>query len=77
MVSAYVLVSVEAGRSQDVLAALRTMAEVREVHACWGQPDIFAFVQVDNEADLAEAVLTRIQGIPGIRATQTHVVVPI
>ena len=46
MVSAYVLVSVEAGKNQEVVAALRSMDAVKQAHACWGQPDIFAFVEV-------------------------------
>ena len=47
MVSAYVLVSVEAGKNQDVVAALRQVAGVTQAHACWGQPDIFD-VEVDD-----------------------------
>jgi len=46
MISAYVLVSVEPGRNQEVVAALRTVEGVKQAHACWGQPDIFAFVEV-------------------------------
>jgi DNA-binding Lrp family transcriptional regulator len=69
-------VSIEPGKTKHILATLREMTEVREVHACWGQPDIFAFVEVETEADLTETVLTKIQGIPEIRATETHVVVP-
>jgi hypothetical protein len=49
MVSASVLVSVEAGKNQEVVAALRSMDAVKQAHACWGQPDIFAFVEVADE----------------------------
>jgi hypothetical protein len=41
MVSADVLVSVGAGKNQDVVAALRQVAGVTQAHACWGQPDTF------------------------------------
>jgi DNA-binding Lrp family transcriptional regulator len=77
MVSAYVLVSVEAGKNQEVVAALRSMDAVKQAHACWGQPDIFAFVEVADEPTLAEVVLTTIQGLPGIRTTETHIVAPV
>jgi hypothetical protein len=40
MVSADVTVSVEAGKNQDLVAALRQVAGVTQAHACWGQPDI-------------------------------------
>jgi DNA-binding Lrp family transcriptional regulator len=77
MVSAYVLVSVEAGKNQEVVAALRSTNTVKQAHACWGQPDIFAFVEVADEPTLAEVVLTTIQGLPGIRTTETHIVAPV
>jgi DNA-binding Lrp family transcriptional regulator len=77
MVSAYVLVSVEPGKNPEVLSALRAVPAVMQAHACWGQPDIFTFVEVADEKMLAEAVLTTIQGVPGVRATDTHIVVPV
>lgn len=77
MVSAYVLVSVESGKNPEVLSALRAVPSVKQAHACWGQPDIFTFVEVADEKALAEAVLTTIQGVAGVRATDTHIVVPV
>ena len=56
---------------------LRSMDAVKQAHACWGQPDIFAFVEVADEPTLADVVLTAIQGFPGIRTTETHIVVPV
>jgi Lrp/AsnC ligand binding domain len=50
---------------------------VKQAHACWGQPDIFAFVEVADEPTLADVVLTAIQGLPGIRTTETHIVAPV
>lgn len=76
MVSAYVLVSVEPGKNQDVVAALRGTTGVKQVHACWGQPDIFTFVEVSDERALADTVLSTMQRIPGVRSTETHMVVP-
>jgi DNA-binding Lrp family transcriptional regulator len=73
MVSAYVLVSVEPGKNQDVVATLRGVGGVKQAHACWGQPDIFTFVEVADEKALSDTVLTTIQSIPGVRATETHV----
>ena len=76
MVSAYVLVSVESGSSQEALAALRSTPGVKQAHACWGQPDIFTFVEVSDERVLADTVLSTMQGIVGARRTETHIVVP-
>jgi DNA-binding Lrp family transcriptional regulator len=77
MISAYVLVSVEPGKNQDVVAVLRRVAGVTQAHACWGQPDIFAYVEADDDSAMADMVLVTIHGIPGVRATDTHVVVPV
>jgi DNA-binding Lrp family transcriptional regulator len=74
MVSAYVLVSAEPGKIPEVVSALQSVGGVRQAHACWGQPDIFTFVEVADEKALSEMVLTTFQGIPGIRATETHMV---
>jgi len=76
MVAAYVLVSVEAGKGHEVLAALRGTRGVTQAHECWGQPDIFTFVEVSDESALADTVLSTIQGISGVRSTETHIVVP-
>jgi DNA-binding Lrp family transcriptional regulator len=77
MVSAYILVTVEPGKNQEVVAALRALEMVKQAHACWGQPDIFAFVEVADDRALADTVLTTIQGLPGIRTTETHIVAPV
>jgi DNA-binding Lrp family transcriptional regulator len=75
MVSAYVLISTEPGKIQEVASAVSGVSGVKQAHACWGRPDIFAFVEVGDEKALADTVLTTIQGIPGVQATETHVVV--
>ncbi|HET6919344.1 MAG TPA: Lrp/AsnC ligand binding domain-containing protein [Jiangellaceae bacterium] len=77
MVSAYVLVSVEPGKNQEVVAALRALNGVKQAHACWGQPDIFAFVELDDDNALADTVLMTFHAIPGIRTTETHLVAPV
>lgn len=75
MISAYVLVTVEPGKNEGVLSGLRQLPGVRQAHACWGQPDIFTFVEADDDQALADAVLQAIQGVPGIRSTETHIVI--
>jgi hypothetical protein len=72
-----VLVSVEAGKNQDVVAALRQVAGVTQTHACWGQPDIFAYVKVDDDNAMANTVLLTIHATPGVRTTETHLVAPV
>jgi DNA-binding Lrp family transcriptional regulator len=77
MVSAYVLISVEPGKNRDVVSALYDVKGLRQAHMCWGQPDIFAFVEEADEKVLADTVLSEIQAIPGVRSTETHIVIPV
>jgi hypothetical protein len=77
MVSADVLISVEPGKNQDVVAALRQSDGVTQAHACWGQPDIFAYVEVDDDRAMVDTVLVTIHGIPGVRTAETHLVAPV
>ena len=71
------LVSVEAGKNQDVVAALRQVAGVTQVYACSGQPDIFAYAKVDDDNAMADTVLVTIHAIPGVGTTETHLVAPV
>lgn len=77
MAAAYILVSVEAGQARDVLRTIRSLDGVRQAHTCWGQPDIFAFFEVSEDKDLADAVLGTIHNLPGVRSTETHLVVEV
>jgi len=76
MVAAYVFVTVEPGKNAQVCSALRALPGVKQAHVCWGVPDIFAFAQVQDDVALKELVLNKIQSIPGLRGTETHIVVP-
>lgn len=69
---AYVLINVRAGKARDVVDKLRRIDAVKSANACWGRPDVFAFVDFPA---LAEVVLDRIQPIDGIESTDTHIVI--
>lgn len=75
MAAAYILVSVEAGSAKRILEDVRALDGVVQAHACWGQPDIFAFCDVPDDHHLADVVLGTIHTMPGVRTTETHLVV--
>ncbi len=72
---AYILVSVEAGHAKDALQTIRSLDGVKQAHTCWGQPDIFAYCEYPDDKHLAEVVLDQIHNLPGVRSTETHLVV--
>jgi apolipoprotein N-acyltransferase len=55
--------------------ARRQVAGVSQTHACWRQPDIFAYVEVDDDNAMADTVLVTIQAIPGARELDRPVLV--
>ncbi len=75
MTRAYVLIKARAGTSPDVAKAVAKIGGVKSAHTCWGQPDIFTFVEAADERALANLVLTKIQAVDGILETDTHIVI--
>lgn len=71
---AYILIKVKAGKTKEVLRALRKINGVEQAHPCFGQPDIFSFVTVDDEKALSDVVITKIHVIEGVEETDTHIV---
>ncbi|HZS10745.1 MAG TPA: Lrp/AsnC ligand binding domain-containing protein [Nitrospirales bacterium] len=71
---AYILIKVKAGKTKDVVKALKKISGVEQVHPCFGQPDIFTFVDVGDERTLSDVVITKIHTIEGVEETDTHIV---
>jgi DNA-binding Lrp family transcriptional regulator len=71
---AYILIKVKAGRTKDVLQALKKISGVEQAHPCFGQPDIFVFINVPDERALSDVVITKIHTIEGVEETDTHIV---
>jgi DNA-binding Lrp family transcriptional regulator len=72
-VRAYVLLNVRAGKSKIVAHALAGLDGVRMAHACWGVPDVIAFVEVDGQRALDQLVMDQIQKMNGVERTDTHI----
>ncbi len=71
---AYVLIKVKAGRTKEVLKTLKQITGVEQAHPCFGQPDIFSFVNVGDEKALSDLVISKIHTIEGVEETDTHIV---
>ncbi len=74
---AYVLITVKVGELRETVRKLAAIPGVKTVHACWGLPDIFAFVEAADEAELQDLVLAKIHLIEGVERTDTHIVLEI
>ncbi len=72
---AYILVNVRPGKVRDVVTAVGGMESVRHADACWGLPDVFAYVDTPDEKSLNRLVMDQIQKLEGVERTETHIVV--
>mgnify|MGYP003349665643 FL=1 len=71
---AYILIKVKAGKTKDVVQALKKITGVEQAHSCFGRPDIIVFISVADEQALSDVVITKIHQIEGVEETDTHIV---
>jgi len=72
-VRAYVLINVRAGKAKIVAQQVANMPGVRSANACWGVPDVIAYVEVGSQRELDDLVLEKIQKMEGVERTDTHI----
>jgi DNA-binding Lrp family transcriptional regulator len=71
---AYILIKVKAGKTKDVVQALKRIPGVEQAHSCFGRPDIILFINTQDERALSDVVITKIHSIDGVEETDTHIV---
>lgn len=71
MATAYVLINCELGSEESVIAELKLMNDVVEVHGTFGAYDILAKVESEQVEKLRETITWKVRKIPKIRSTLT------
>lgn len=74
---AYVFVYATPGRVERAAKAIARLSGVKSAHACWGRPDVIAFVEAPTPRALGRLVLRRIHRVRGVEATDTRIVVEV
>ena len=74
MPTAYVLLTTEIGAESDVLAALRKVKDVEEVHNLWGVYAIIASIKADTMDKLTHIITEKIQEIGRISSKLTMII---
>jgi DNA-binding Lrp family transcriptional regulator len=69
----YILINVRPGKVRDVVEAVSRLEGVRHADACWGLPDVFAYVEATDEKAFNSLVIDQIQKIEGVDRTETHI----
>ena len=71
MATAYVLINCELGSEEAVIAELKSLESVVEVHGTFGAYDILSKVESTQVEALRETITWKIRKIPKIRSTLT------
>lgn len=71
MITAFVLLSVEADKVNDVADTLAALDGVAEVHSVAGRWDLVAVLRVRDNDDLADLVTEKVRGVRGITRSET------
>ncbi len=74
MAGAFLLINVGLSSEDQVVDALRGIANVKEAYATYGTYDVVARVEAESLEKLKEIVTTRIRRVPNVRATLTTVI---
>jgi DNA-binding Lrp family transcriptional regulator len=77
-VSAFVLITVPANKSGDVVRMLMEKYPefVTEAAAVYGEADVIAKVETPSVQGLHELVMDNIQNLPNVRVTRTFIIIP-
>lgn len=73
MVSAYVMVKLEAGREEEVFAEVEKLREIKEASATYGAYDLLIKVKFEKIEELDRFIFDVVRRIPGVRETVTMI----
>ena len=73
MASAFIMIKTVAGKSENLLAAVRDSEGITEAHIVAGQYDIIAEATGDEVYDVMQSVSTRVRDLDGVADTRTYI----
>lgn len=72
---AYVVITAKSGTARDIAKATEALPGVQMADACWGTGDVYSVVEFEDWKDLNALVIDKLQKMPGVERTETHVAV--
>lgn len=73
MITAIVFVKADVARIPEVAEAIAALDGVSEVYSVTGQIDLIALVRVHDHDAVATTVADRLNKVPGVESTETHI----
>lgn len=74
MPNAFVLLSTELGREEDIIKDLKNFEEVKEVFRVYGVYDIIAKVESDTMDKVKGIITWKLRKLTGVKSTLTMIV---
>ncbi len=73
MASAFIMIKTVAGKSDDLLVAVRETEGIVEAHIVAGRYDIIAEATGEEVYDVMQSVSTRVRDLDGVADTRTYI----
>lgn len=73
MITAIVFVQADVARIPEVGEQIAELAGISEVYSVTGDVDLVAMVRVRTHEDVAAVVADRLNKVPGVQSTETHI----
>ena len=73
MITAIVFVKADVASIPEVAEQIAAIEGVSEVYSVTGQIDLIALVRVKHHDDVASVIADRLNKVPGVRETETHI----
>ena len=73
MITAIVFVKADVAQIPEVAEQIASLDGVSEVYSVTGQIDLIALVRVRNHEDVAAVIADRLNKVPGVTSTETHI----
>lgn len=73
MITAIVFVNAEVSQIPEVAEAIAAIDGVSEVYSVTGQIDLVALVRVRDHEEVAAVIADRLNKVPGVLETETHI----
>lgn len=73
MISAIVLIKVEVARIPEAARQIAQIEGIREVYSVTGDIDLVAVVRVSRHEDFHDVIADRLNKVPGVLETNTHI----
>lgn len=73
MVTAIVLIDVQAAQISEAAQAIADLPGVQSVYSCAGDVDLIAVVTAEDHEGIAALIPEHISKVPGVTSTVTHI----